>query len=111
MAELIVQRSYYPAILVARLINVVVGIVEVVLILRILLELFGANSVSRFVNWIYGVSAVLLGPFAGSFAPLSLGNRSEFDIAAVLAMVAYVFTGWFFIQLLSFIFVSASRIN
>lgn len=111
MAEFLVQRPYYPAVFVARVINVIIGIIEIVLILRILLDLFGANSVSQFVNWIYGVSTVLLSPFAGAFSPFSLGNGSEFDIVAVLAMIIYAFIGWLLIQLLSFIFVSVSRIS
>ena len=109
MAELAVEQRYYPAIFVARVINWIAGIIELALALRLLLELFGANSASQFVAWVYGVTSVILGPFAGAFPNLSLGGSSIVDVVTIMAMIGYAILGWILIQFLSLIFVTISR--
>ena len=85
MSELVLQQRYYPAVFTARIIDAIFGIIEGFLALRMLLELFGANPGSPFVAWVYGISASLIGPFAGAFAPLALGSGYTIDIVALLA--------------------------
>ena len=108
MAELIYTRSYYPGILAERVINVVVGIIELLLAVRLVLELLGANSSSAFIAWIYNASYGLVSPFMGAFPSLSLGTGSVIDLSTVLAMIVYAVIGWIVIRLLSFIFVSVA---
>lgn len=95
-------ESAYPAVFVARFINIVISIVEIALAIRVVLELFGANPTSQFVAWVYGVTGTLIGPFTGAFPSLSLGSGSVIDVVAIMAMVAYAFIGWALIELLSF---------
>lgn len=106
MAEIIIDREYYPAIFVARIVNIVIGIIEAALTVRLVLMLFGANPASPFIAWVYGVTGGLLGPFAGAFPSLSLGGASALDIVAILGMIVYAVVGWLILQFLSFIFVS-----
>lgn len=110
VAEIALRQNYYPGIFVARVINAVVGIIEIALALRVVLELFGASPSSQFVAWVYTVTTGLIGPFAGAFPGLSLGSASVIDVVAILAMIGYAILGWLIIQILSFIFVSVSRI-
>ena len=110
MAEMVLRRSYYPALFVARVVNAIVGVIEVALVARVILELFGANASSPFVAWIYGITAALMGPFAGAFPTLSLGSASVLDIVAILAMIGYAVLGWLIVQLLSLMFVSTNAI-
>ncbi len=104
MAEIAVNRPYYPGIFVLRLINAIVGIIEAALALRLILELFGANSSSQFVAVVYQITDNLLGPFLGAFPNLSLGYSFVLDITTILAMIAYAIAGWIIIRLLSFLF-------
>jgi hypothetical protein len=108
MAEYIVQQNYYPALFVERVVNAIIGIIELVLALRVILELFGANPGSEFVAWLYTLTAALIGPFTGAFAPLGLGNETVVDVVAILAMIAYAVLGWLISELLSFISVSTA---
>ena len=106
MAELVYTRpyTYTPMYYIGRAINVVLGIIELLLALRIVLELLAANSGSAFVAWVYSVSGSLVGPFFGAFPNIALGAGGSFiDLAAILAMIAYSILAWLLIMLLSFI--------
>ena len=104
--ELALERRYYPAVFVVRIANAVVGIIEISLAVRIVLELFGASSSSQFVAWIYNVTAPLVGPFLGAFPGLAMGPGSVIDVVAILAMIGYAVLGWIIVRLLMFIFSS-----
>ena len=103
-----VRQSYYPETFVARVIDAIVGIIEVALAIRIALELFGASSSSQFVAWIYGVTATFIGPFSGAFSGLPMGPNATIDIVAILAMIGYAILGWLLIRILQFVFTSLS---
>lgn len=104
MAELVVrERRYYPGNLAVRLVNVLVGLIELVFALRLLLELLGASAASQFVATVYSISDRLLGPFAGAFQNFSLGGGYVVDVNAIVAMIGYAILGWIVIRILSFI--------
>ncbi len=75
------------------LINIVVGIAEVFLGLRVLLKLFGANASNGFVQWVYSSSDVLLDPFRGIFPAKELSGSSVVDFSALFAMLIYGIIG------------------
>jgi YggT family protein len=106
--EVIVEREYYPAVFVARVVNTIIGIIEVLLVVRLLFELFGANAASPFIAWIYGMSGALMGPFANAFPAFQLGGASMLDVTAILAMIVYAVIGWLLVEILSLIFVSSA---
>ncbi|MCX6820082.1 MAG: YggT family protein [Candidatus Adlerbacteria bacterium] len=110
MTEITSTGYYYRGSFVARIINGVVGIIEVFLFVRLVLELFGANSSSQFVAWIYSVSGAFIGPFAGAFSGISLGGNSVLDIVAIFAMIGYAIIGWLVIELVAFMFGTMKRI-
>jgi hypothetical protein len=110
MAEVVLQQRYYPSMLVARIVNLIVGLIEFALAVRIVLELLGASASSQFVAWVYSITASLMGPFVGAFPGISLGSSSFIDVNAILAMITYAIIGWVVIRLLSFIFSSMSNI-
>ena len=106
MAEVVyTSRPYYsyPGAFAARVINVIVGLVELLLALRFVLELLGANSGAAFVAWVYSASGNLVAPFAGAFPSISIGT-GLIDIPTVLAMIAYAILGWLIIRLVYFVF-------
>ena len=103
MAEIALRQRYYPGIFVTRVVNLIVGLIEIALALRILLELLGASASSQFVAWIYSVTSSLMGPFVGAFPGIFLGLASVIDVNAILAMIAYAIVGWLIVRVLSFI--------
>lgn len=75
----------------------VLGIIETLLALRFVLKLLGANPGSGFVDFLYAVSGLFVGPFVGIFsAPTAQGNvvTSVFDTATLVAAVVYALVVW-----------------
>ena len=105
MAEYVIQNSYsyYPGRFVVRVINIVFGIIEALLALRLILEFLGANAGSPIVAWVYGVTGSLIGPFANAF-PQLVFSGFVLDLTTIFAMIGYAFIGWLVMMLLSFVF-------
>ena len=107
MAELVLERSYYyPEIMVSRIINTIVGIVESLLVIRFVLKLLGASEGSQFISWFYEATGRLVGPFAGAFPTFSIIGF-QIETTTLLAMIAYAIIGWLLIRLIALVFVSA----
>ena len=64
------------------------GVINVLLVMRFVLLLLGANEVSSFVNLIYGLSGAFVLPFRGIFAEPDLG-ASVIEWAALVGIVVY----------------------
>lgn len=82
---------------VARVVNIVYllfGALQLLLVVRILLQLSGANPGNAFADFIYALSW----PFVALFATLvqnpSLGGNSIFEITTVFAMLFYAIVAW-----------------
>lgn len=71
------------------LVNLFVGTVEVILGLRFILKLFGANSGTGFVAWVYEMSRPLLDPFRGIFPAQVFENRYVLEFSTLFAMIIY----------------------
>lgn len=71
------------------------GFIEILVILRFLLRLLGANPASGFVQWIYDWSTPFVRPFAGIFGQNAtvtghgVVTSSVFDWTALVAFVVY----------------------
>jgi hypothetical protein len=53
--------------MITRLLYIIGGFIEILIGLRIVFRLFGANPDSAFVNWVYNWSTPFVRPFAGIF--------------------------------------------
>jgi len=88
--------------MIARILAVIIGIIEVIIGLRFILLLVGANPNSQFVSWIYSWSNPLVAPFAGIFgqhatvtaAGQGIAAQSIFDWTALIALVIYGLIGY-----------------
>lgn len=69
----------------------IVGIIDLLLLLRVVFLLLGANQVG-IVDFILSLTGIFVAPFNGIFTAPTSGN-SYFDVAAVVAMVIYVVFG------------------
>lgn len=70
------------------LLNLFIGAVEIILGLRFLLKLFGAND-TGFVNWVYEMSSPLLDPFRGIFPTKVFENNYVLEFSTLFAMIVY----------------------
>ena len=92
---------YSPLDVVRGLINLFVGLAEVILGLRIVLRLFAANPDSDFVQWIYDSSGSLIAPFRGIFPTAQIDPGHVLDFTALFAMVIYGLLGFLLLYLLA----------
>lgn len=69
------------------------GIVEVLILIRIVLELLAANPDAGFTSLIYTITDPLVAPFRGVF-PTPQSHDNVLDLAAVLAIVVYALLTW-----------------
>ena len=73
----------------------VFGLIQLVIILRIVLLLLDADRANALVRGIYDVSAVLIAPFEGILRTDAIGqNGSVLDVAAIVALI-----GWTILEL------------
>lgn len=92
--------------------NIVIGIIELLLGLRLILLLLGANPSTPFVAWIYETSGILLSPFQGIFPTPVIEGRYILDVSALVALVVYAFIGYLIITALGYLEdLSTSRVT
>jgi uncharacterized membrane protein YkgB len=88
---------------IARIVYFILGVIEVILLLRLIFRLLGANEGSAFVTFLYNLSHVFVGPFNGIFNDQALG-RSVFEISTLVAMIVYALLAWGIVALGNLIF-------
>lgn len=86
----------------ARVVDVAIGLIEAILVLRFVLALLGANPYAGFSRWVYSTSDPLMQPFAGIFPSVGLGGGYVADFSTLFAIIVYALIGWLLTKLLSF---------
>lgn len=87
-------RRYEAA---SRLVNGVyylAGALEVLLFIRFILRLTGANPVNTFAAFIYGLSNIFIAPFATLFNDPIIEQTRAFDVNALVAIAVYALLAW-----------------
>jgi hypothetical protein len=69
------------------------GVIEVILGLRFVLRLLGANPDAGFVQIVYAISAPFMAPFEAVFATQQV-EGAVFDWSVLLAMAVYALIAW-----------------
>jgi hypothetical protein len=75
-----------------RFVYYIAGVIETLLVFRFTLKLLGANSVSPFVSFIYGLSGIFEAPFRGIFPNAvnpGLESVSVLEPSSIFAMLVY----------------------
>jgi YGGT family len=76
--------------LAGRVVVLLFGIVQVLIILRIVLLLLNAREGNDLVSWILNTSQIFVGPFEGMLNTNALSaGQSVLDVAAILALVGW----------------------
>jgi uncharacterized protein YggT (Ycf19 family) len=94
--------------IVRTLLNIVIGVIEILLSLRFVFKFFVVNVGTPFVVWIYGVTAGLVSPFAKILPDLKLGGFVV-DFVTLVALIVYVLIGYFILKIFSYVGPHRSR--
>lgn len=81
----------------------VLGFLEVLLLIRLIFKLFGANPNSGFVSIIYTISQILLAPFIAIFRTATsegIETRSVLEPSTIIAMAIYALLAWGIVKLI-----------
>lgn len=81
-------------VVMARVVNLIFGIIIAFILLRVVLMLLAANTGNAFTDLIYGVSGVFVAPFYGIFNYTPVYGSSVFDLSALFAALIYALIGW-----------------
>jgi uncharacterized protein YggT (Ycf19 family) len=85
--------SFNPGWRAVQLIYLVFGVIDGLLLIRLVLKLLGANPHAGFSNWIYNVTSVFLGPFR-NLLPTVGNEQSLLEMSTVVAILVYALIGW-----------------
>ena len=90
----VTQSTQISGIVVAqRIIWFITGVINALIAIRFILLLLGANQSAGFVDFIYGVTGVLVAPFVGIFGQPTYG-QFMFDWSSILAIAVYSLIAW-----------------
>jgi uncharacterized protein YggT (Ycf19 family) len=82
-------------------INIVVGIIELLLIFRLIFKFLVVNAGTPFVAWLYGVTARLVAPFAKIIPDLKFSGFVV-DFATLAAFIVYAIAGYLILMILPY---------
>lgn len=81
----------------------ILGLIEVLLIFRVLLKALGANPFVGFTSLIYTITEPLVGPFQGILGISTTGN-SMIEWSTTVAAIVYLCVAWGLVYLLDLIY-------
>ncbi len=93
--------SDYAMNVVARVVSIIGGIIMLLVALRFLFALLGANASNGFANFIYSVSRPFVSPFFGLFNYHETIGTGRFEVASLAALVFWGFVTWLVERLLT----------
>lgn len=83
-----------------RIVWFIAGLVSVIIALRFVLLLLGANQGAAFTDFVYSLSAPFVAPFVGIFGEPAYGT-SVFEVSSLLAIAIYLLVAWGIAKLLT----------
>lgn len=92
----------YPIAKAGQIVWFFIGAINLLLALRMVLALLGANPANAFADFIYSLSNVFVAPFRGllQVGTIELGV-SRFEVETLVAIIVYALLGWGIVKLLS----------
>ena len=81
----------------------ILGLIEILLVFRVLLKALGANSMAAFTGMIYSLTNPLVSPFKGILGVFVTGN-SIVEWSTIIAGVVYLCIAWGVIYLMNLIY-------
>jgi len=87
------------AAMLARIVWLVFGLIEVLIAIRFVLKLLAANANAGFVQLIYGASALFMAPFNAIF-PTERFSGARLEWSALVAIAVYALIAWGLVYLI-----------
>jgi YGGT family len=72
----------------------ILAVIEVILLLRLIFRLLGANQDNGFITFLYGLSHIFVAAFNGIFNDQTLGSHGVFELSTLVAMLVYALLAW-----------------
>ena len=95
------HTEYTPGVVIAqRVIWFIAGLFSVIIALRFIFLLLGANQGAWFTDLVYGLSTPLVSPFLGIFGAPTYGV-AVFEASSLLAIVIYSLIAWGLVKLVT----------
>lgn len=85
---------------ITRVVWFVFGVIEVLIAIRFVLMLMGANVEAGFVKMIYGVSGIFMAPFIAIFSTQRVATGAVFEWSALVAIAIYALVAWGIVSLI-----------
>ena len=84
-------------------IRYIAGFIEVILVIRFMFKLLGANGANSFVKLVYSVTNIFSGPFNNIFGTThaTLSSTHVFDPTIIIAGIVYALIAWGVIKLVN----------
>lgn len=89
--------------LIQKMTYILVTFIELLLSLRFISKLFGANIQAPFVSWLYANTEPLLYPFQHIFPSPSVKGRFVLEFTTLFAIFVYSFAAYLILEVMSMI--------
>jgi uncharacterized protein YggT (Ycf19 family) len=99
-----VVSSATPARRATEVIYLVFGIIDGLLLIRLVLKLLAANPLAGFSKFIYGLTDVFLAPFRNLLPTVGGGSGAVLEMSTVIAVIVYALVGWALVRLVAIAF-------
>jgi uncharacterized protein YggT (Ycf19 family) len=98
-----VVSTFNPARRTVELVYLVFGIINGLLLIRIVLKLLGANTLAGFTSFVYGITDVFLAPFR-NLLPTVGNNQSQLEMSVAVAILVYMLIAWVIARIVTIMF-------
>jgi YggT family protein len=96
-----VISSATPARRATEVIYLLFGIIDGLLLIRLVLKLLAANPLAGFSKFIYGLTDVFLAPFRNLLPTVGGGSGAVLEMSTVIAIIVYALIGWALVRLVA----------
>lgn len=98
-----VIHTFNPGWRAVQLVYLLFGVIDGLLVIRLVLKLLGANPHAGFANWIYSLTGVFLGPFKNLLPSIGT-DQSILELSLVVAILFYALVGWAVARFVAIVF-------
>lgn len=98
-----VISTFNPGWRAVQLVYLLFGVIDGLLVIRLVLKLLGANPHAGFANWIYSLTDYFMGPFKNLLPSIGT-DQSILELSLVVAILFYALVGWALARFVAIIF-------
>ncbi|KUK72013.1 MAG: Uncharacterized protein XD91_1590 [Clostridiales bacterium 38_11] len=103
MSDKIINSPEKKAFTSGRMVYYVLGVLESLLVFRLVFRLLGANPESGFVSFIYSITKIFLVPFEAIFRSATtngIETSAVLEPGTIIAMIVYALIAWGIVKLI-----------